>query len=568
MSLEATLDSGVDAMTSKANSKEPPTMPRRAYSYTRFSTMSQLDGDSERRQAEWAAVVSEQQGWTLDDTLVFVDRGRSGFHRKNLEPTAALSQFLSLIGRRIAPGSVLIVENIDRLSRADVDTAHDLFRSIIRAGIWICTRTPFRIYKGDKEASFMDLLEPIWIMYCAYMESLKKQMRGQEVWKTRREAAREGKASHFRPPCWLTRTDNGWDYIPDKLALLRRIVDLTVNGMSAGEVVDLMVSERQPPLGWKGKTWHRSTLQYLLRSRTLLGEYQPHVKVDGQLVPDGKPIPGFYKPVLEPDEFLALQAAVAGRRRARGRRSKGEPNLFTGLLWDAATRAKLSMSGLKKAPHNKGHRYLVVPAFPHSLTIRYDEFEQAVLATLAMLRPEDVLDPKVKKDEREKRIAALTARVTALTHRQERLQAAAADPDQDEDAILPVLAQVTRELKTTANERDTLQLETTSGRAEALAESQTLWQLRASAAGEEREELNRRIRAALPSVVSSIWCQGQDLGKRKRIVHVQIFLRGGSCRYVQVLPVPHANQTAVDLAGVDVWQMGNHDLRKGAFVPD
>ncbi len=89
--------------------------------------------------------LSSEEGWCLDDSLVFVDKGRSGFHGDNLKPIAGLTQFLDAVRTgRVTPGSVLIIENLDRLSRQDVDIAYDLFRSIIKAGIWIATKTPPR----------------------------------------------------------------------------------------------------------------------------------------------------------------------------------------------------------------------------------------------------------------------------------------------------------------------------------------------------------------------------------------------------------------------------------------
>lgn len=115
---------------------EEAAMPRRGYPYRRYSAGQQGKGDSLRRQGDWAKAVCKEQGWFYDDTYALDDKGKSGFHQKNLAPTAGLTRFLKLVEKgRITKGSVLLIENIDRLSRADVDTAHDLFRSIIRRGI-------------------------------------------------------------------------------------------------------------------------------------------------------------------------------------------------------------------------------------------------------------------------------------------------------------------------------------------------------------------------------------------------------------------------------------------------
>src|SRR5438309_1630332 len=94
-------------------------MPPRAYSYLRFSHPSQLKGDSKRRQLQWANDICQRNNWTLDDSLTFQDLGVSAFRSKNSK-VGDLAAFRELVrSGRIAPGSILLVENIDRLSRDD-----------------------------------------------------------------------------------------------------------------------------------------------------------------------------------------------------------------------------------------------------------------------------------------------------------------------------------------------------------------------------------------------------------------------------------------------------------------
>jgi hypothetical protein len=147
---------------------------------------------------------------------------------------------------------------------------------------------------------------------------------------------------------------------------------------------------------------------------------------------------------------------------------------------------------------------------------------------------------------------------TCLAHRREKLRAAAADPEQDAADILPALATVRRELEAASKELNELKLESRTGRAEALAECQTLQELRRQAQGEERQELDRRIKAALPSIVESIWVQCQRVSTRHQIVHIQIWLHSGGMRYVQMLPP--------NLHGTQAWQLEEHDLRRGPYI--
>src|SRR5262245_29085911 len=118
---------------------------RRAFSYDRVSRWRK-GGHSIERQDDFAHALSTEHGWILDDTLVFIDKNRSGYHGHNLRLGAALTRCLACIeSGRIKPGDVLIVEALDRLSREEVDVAYDLIRRILQAGVWIATEIPPRI---------------------------------------------------------------------------------------------------------------------------------------------------------------------------------------------------------------------------------------------------------------------------------------------------------------------------------------------------------------------------------------------------------------------------------------
>src|SRR3954470_3227239 len=100
---------------------------RRAYSYIRFSDRRQMAGDSLRRQLKLTESYCERKGLFLDDSLNLRDLGVSGFRGKNAD-TGALSLFLEAVKqKRVAVGSTLIVENLDRVSRDEIDEALPLF---------------------------------------------------------------------------------------------------------------------------------------------------------------------------------------------------------------------------------------------------------------------------------------------------------------------------------------------------------------------------------------------------------------------------------------------------------
>ncbi len=95
---------------------------RVAYSYIRFSTPEQARGDSLRRQMDLSAQYARDNGLQLDETLT--DKGVSGFRGQNIKE-GALGSFLKHIqSGRIKPGSVLLDEALDRLSRDEAFSSH------------------------------------------------------------------------------------------------------------------------------------------------------------------------------------------------------------------------------------------------------------------------------------------------------------------------------------------------------------------------------------------------------------------------------------------------------------
>src|SRR5262249_24623738 len=97
-----------------------------AYSYIRFSTPEQAQGDSLRRQQEKAEEYCRRRGWAMDTTLTLRDLGMSAFKGANAL-NGNLATFLEAIERRkVTPGSVLIVESVDRICRQGIDEGYEI----------------------------------------------------------------------------------------------------------------------------------------------------------------------------------------------------------------------------------------------------------------------------------------------------------------------------------------------------------------------------------------------------------------------------------------------------------
>src|SRR6516165_6806666 len=119
-----------------------------AYSYIRFSTAEQEEGDSLRRQLELSRDYAAQNGFTLNESLK-PDRGVSAFQGRN-RTEGNLAAFLARVkDGSVKKGSALFVESLDRLSREEVEEALYGFLDIIRSGVEIHTlsRTRTQVYR-------------------------------------------------------------------------------------------------------------------------------------------------------------------------------------------------------------------------------------------------------------------------------------------------------------------------------------------------------------------------------------------------------------------------------------
>ena len=158
-----------------------------AYSYVRFSSEKQSQGDSIRRQQELCRrflEANQHLGLELDTTLTMTDKGVSaykGVHAKK----GALGVFLRMVeDGLIEKGSYLLVESFDRLSRQEPMKALRQFQDLIDADIVLVTLFDTRVYDKDSlnNDGGMSLMVSIMMMARANEESKTKALRIKAAW--------------------------------------------------------------------------------------------------------------------------------------------------------------------------------------------------------------------------------------------------------------------------------------------------------------------------------------------------------------------------------------------------
>ena len=101
-----------------------------AISYKRFSSLAQAKGRSEGRQGDETEEYCSRKGYKIVET--FVDRGFSAYTGENSDK-GDLKAILDLAAAgKIKPGTHLVVESLDRISRQEITAALSLFLNIIK----------------------------------------------------------------------------------------------------------------------------------------------------------------------------------------------------------------------------------------------------------------------------------------------------------------------------------------------------------------------------------------------------------------------------------------------------
>ena len=305
-----------------------------AYSYLRLSSKRQLGGHGKQRQWDAATKAAEEHGWTLSDKT-FQDLGLSAYTGKHLEEGGAFREFLDGVKTKVIPkGSVLIVENPDRISRRGVNDSATLMLDILRAGVKIYTTFDGSLYEGEGDNALMDLMK--WGIQAerGYKESAVKAKRLRSTFKDMRKEAREGKPVFIgKCPNWMRRVVNDkgvkvHELIPERAAIVKRIFDMRLEGWGTHRMADQFIKEGVPCI--RGKHWRSSAIRKILNSEMVIGRYQPHKMVNGKKVPDGDPIEDFYPAVVSKEVFFKVKAMYDKPRR--GRMDASMVNIFRGLI--------------------------------------------------------------------------------------------------------------------------------------------------------------------------------------------------------------------------------------------
>jgi DNA invertase Pin-like site-specific DNA recombinase len=339
-------------MGSSSASIERPEAPTaaerpRAYSYVRFSTPEQAKGASYERQIEMAQAYARERGLQLAETT-YRDLGVSAYRHKNAE-TGALRAFLNTVEHGdVPPGSYLLVESLDRVTRNSILDAQALFLLIINSGITLVTLSDRREYSRESvNANPTELIVSIAIMMRGHEESATKSRRVSDAYDRKRKAAAQrtdtGKPFTRMLPAWLAYDEHSQSYaaIRERATVIQAIFRMADEGLGQHAIAQRLNAQREPTFGGRGNqrkadAWHRTYIKKLLMNSAVVGTFTPHqrrrdAQGNRRRVPLD-PVENYFPAIIERDLFERV-ASRAQTTAPRGRNATAEPkSIFAGLL--------------------------------------------------------------------------------------------------------------------------------------------------------------------------------------------------------------------------------------------
>ncbi len=383
-----------------------------------MSSDAQLKGDSQRRQLESSDKFIADNGLELVERLS--DLGVSAFRGANVE-YGALGRFLQAVrDGNVESGSYLIVEALDRISRQPTRIALQLFLELMNSGIVVVTLSNNQVYTSENYDT-QQLIISIIEMSRAAEESTKKSYRVSQAWQNKRNLITRQKLTR-RGPAWLSfSTDNReFEAISDRVAVIRRIFDETVSGIGAYTIAARLNDEGVPTFG-KSTRWQPSSVNKIVASPAVIGEFQPYKGTTGARAPYGSPIKGYFPSVIDDALFYSAQASRLTRRNVGGgRKGKYVSNLFSKIVYCDYCGGRMLFENKGGGP--KGGTYFVCMSIPTGSKCvrtrwRYDHFETSFLAFVQELDLGSIFTfeaEAAKRAQLEAKISSLNGRLMLL----------------------------------------------------------------------------------------------------------------------------------------------------------
>ena len=393
------------------------------FSYRRFSSGRQASGHSLERQTESARRWCNERGYTLDESLALADLGVSAYSGDNVS-RGALAGFLAAAeSGRIPRGSILLVESLDRISRAAIPDAMTVLTSIVKAGVRVVSLIDGHEWNETTIQDTMSFMLSVLLFSRAHNESSVKARRVSEQFQKKREAGLPVVSFGHGPGWALPKADrSGWKTDAAKAKVVTKVFELAAAGRG-GIAIARHANAHEWPLPWRVRKntstrWEHTGVSRLLRDRRVLGEWQPKRMVAGKLTIDGDPVTNYFPRVVSDELWFRVQTALGGREgplRIRGVKA----DVFAGLL-HCSCGERMD----RKAPAGRGYaRYYCLGRKNGSSdceAVSESVLLSSVLSAIAQLE-QAAFSPDAAAEQARENLASARAKLAELKERASRV---------------------------------------------------------------------------------------------------------------------------------------------------
>ena len=290
--------------------------------------MEQIKGYGPDLQKMLGREYATSMGWQIEREIA--DEGRSAFHGANRLEGAALHDFEIEARNGLHRDKVLVVENIDRLSRQGAKAAAQLIWALNEHGVDVATYHDGYVYKADNNGDMMELFSVIIKAQLAHEESVNKSRRTKASWEKRHKNIVEGSKETMagRAPAWLTIRDGTYHAIENRAKVLNEIYDLYIDGVGIYRIVQRLNERKEPPWPIRKKDgaggWYLAYVYRLLTNRAVLGEY---ITLDDDCLASD-----YFPQVISAEKFARAQAVRGTKLKTGGKDRARSHNLLSGLV--------------------------------------------------------------------------------------------------------------------------------------------------------------------------------------------------------------------------------------------
>jgi DNA invertase Pin-like site-specific DNA recombinase len=517
------------------------------------------------RQGEPFPDLCTRMGWLPNYTLDLDDKSRSAYHGHHVSK-GRLGFFLAAAkAGDIRPGSILVIENQDRLSRQEVDTAREMVRQLLLANVNIFDQDDSVLITKDSLNDPLALIRLILRMERAHKESKRKSQFSKDNWNRKRnnlgekkmtaacpywlDAVRDGKLA-FRPNANASTVVQIFRWCVDGLGVTAIAARLNAQGLRTGQRVSRAGA---------------SSVQKILRNRAVTGEFTPHTGKGKERKPCGETVKDYYPRIIDDGLFAQAQLALNSRGFAQGRRSKQVNNLFERIAYNARDGYRLTYRKLtrQRPPVLVSTGTIVGWANSDYASFRYNVVEAAILSQLAELDVADIFPDQTSGDRL--KLSAMETELAQIEADLKQLNEEIAEPGMAA-TLLPAVRRLVARKDKLSEDYQVLNAQCVAPDADQL---HTVQELLDGNFNPTDEATRLRIRSALRRIVSGIWMLSVPHGP-DRLIAVQIDFVNGKRRSYFIWHRPARSNGKKRVEGL--WQArsfagaNKFDLRKSDHI--